>query len=244
MHASPMAPSDLEDIRRSRRHPRREQFDYLHLVRLLDGLRQALPAVAPPGGKVLDIYCGSRPYDDLFAPGTQVTGLDVTNRYGVADVVTDEFLPFPDAAFDGVTCIEAFHYAEDPEQAVAEIRRVLKPGGGVVIPIPFTWEYDPTILEHRYTGPELQRLFADWDDVRVVENGDRVVAWSLVTGAMLARFEEAARRKYRSRAVPAGFAATYRALNGIAGAMERLDQRIPADATLPANIMLTARKPA
>ena len=54
--------------RRTRRHPRPWQFDYLHLRRLLDDLRPAMARLAEPGGVVLDVFCGSRPYDDLVAP--------------------------------------------------------------------------------------------------------------------------------------------------------------------------------
>ena len=84
-------------------------------------------------------------------------------------MTSDEFLPFADASFDLVTCYEAFHYVEDPRQGVDEIRRVLRPGGATIVSVPFVWEYDRTILEHRY-GPELGALFEDWEDVNVIEN--------------------------------------------------------------------------
>ena len=56
-------------------------------------------------------------------------GLDILDVYRLADVVTEEFLPLPDEAFDLVMSTEAFHYVRDPEHGVAEIRRVLRPGG-------------------------------------------------------------------------------------------------------------------
>ena len=91
-------------------------------------------ALDGPVRDVLDLYCGSRPYDDLFPAGADCVGLDVAgNPYGVADVVTDDFIPFPDASFDLVTCIEAFHYVEDPRHGVHEIRRVLRPGGTAIV---------------------------------------------------------------------------------------------------------------
>lgn len=46
--------------------------------------------------------------------------------FGVAD---SERLPFPDAAFDLVTCRRAVHHFPDPPRAAAEIARVLRPGG-------------------------------------------------------------------------------------------------------------------
>src|SRR5438067_8191812 len=162
---------DLAKIRRSRRHPRRTQFDYLHLRRLVDDLEEAFDSITTPVADVLDVYCGTRPYEDLLPPGARTVGLDIDHRFGAADVVTDEFLPFDDESFDLIICIEAFYYVSDPERAASEMRRVLRPGGTALIAVPFVWEYDRTVLEHRWTGPELEILFADWEAVRVIENG-------------------------------------------------------------------------
>src|SRR3712207_5758410 len=107
-----MDSQQLRTIRRARRHPRRTQFDYLHLKRLVDGLAAALERVGRPGADVLDLFCGSRPYDDLLPDGSRSVGMDVSDAYGVADVVTEEFLPFDDDSFDLVVCTEAFYYVE------------------------------------------------------------------------------------------------------------------------------------
>ena len=109
----------------------------------------------------------------------------MSDDYGVADVVTDEFLPFEDGSFDLVVSTEAFYYVPDPEHGVRELRRVLRPGGVVVLTLPGVWEYDRAILEHRYTGPELEQLFRGWDDVEIIENGGRAVAWALLGGVLL-----------------------------------------------------------
>lgn len=229
----------VEKARRTRRHPRVGQPDYLHLKRLLADLRQAIEA-AGPVSDILDVYCGSRPYDDLFPPLARRVGLDVVgNPYGVADVVTDEFLPFPDASFDLVTCIEAFQYIEDPRLGVDEIRRVLRPSGTAIVSVPFVWEYDRTILEHRYTGPELAALFEGWVDVRVVEDGGRAIAWATLTGSIL----ESVKRRL-PRAVRAAFPVLYLAVNGVGAVLDAAERRQGSGAmTLPMNLLLTARRP-
>jgi SAM-dependent methyltransferase len=232
-------------VQRTRRHPRPTQFDYLHLRYLVDDLAAALAAVPGPVADVLDIYCGARPYDDLLPAGSKCTGLDIFDDYGLADVVTDEFLPVPDDSFDLVICLEAFHYVPDPDEGLAEIRRVLRPGGTAIVTVPLVWGYDPSILEHRYTGPELVELFADWNDVELVENGGRAVAWACLSGFMLRRIEQSLRRKSRFAVVfrPA-FAAGYLLINALGGIADRLERRQgPGGTVLPMNLLIRARRP-
>jgi SAM-dependent methyltransferase len=238
-------PADvLERNRRSRRHPAPTQYDYLHLRRLLDDLAPALRSLAPPGSTILDVFCGSRPYEDLFPDGARVVGMDVDDMYGTADIVTTEFLPGPDAAYDAVTCIEGFHYVREPERDVAELARVLRPGGRVLVSLPLVWEYDRQTMERRFTGPELEALFAGWEDVRVVENGGRSVAWTLLTGSMLRASERYVQLRLPKRLVGAVFRALYVGLNALGMAFEALERpRRNPRVGLPPNLMLTARKP-
>jgi SAM-dependent methyltransferase len=236
---------DVRAVRRTRRHPRPWQFDYLHLRRLLDHLRPALAQLGEPGDVVLDVFCGSRPYDDLVAPGVRVVGLDIDDRYGVADIVTTQFLPCADGRYDGIACIEAFHYVTDPVHGVREFRRIVKPGGRVIVAVPVVWEYDRHVIEHRYTSGSLRRLFDEWEDVIVVENGGRAVAWTLVTGTLLRACEEELGRRLPRALVRAVFAAAYVGLNWLGAALDAVEQahRHPRHVLAP-NIMLTARRPA
>jgi SAM-dependent methyltransferase len=235
-----LAPHALEQVRRSRRYPRPTQFDYLHLRLLRDDLSAAIACVPGSVRDVLDVFCGSRPYEDLFPSDARCVGLDVIgNPYGVADVVTNEFLPFPEESFDVVVCIEAFHYVEDPAHGVRELRRVLRPGGTVIVSVPFVWPYDRTILERRFTGPELVALFQGWQDVSLTENGGRAVAWAALTGSLL---ESAKIRLPRMLRAP--FPLLYLAVNGVAAILDTIERRsADSSTTLPMNLLLTARRP-
>jgi SAM-dependent methyltransferase len=241
----PMDRQELEQTRRLRRHPRRTQFDYLHLKRLVDGLAEVLERVGRPESDVLDVFCGSRPYEDLLPPGSRCVGLDVTDEFGVADVVTDEFLPFGDDSFDLVISTEAFYYVRDPRHGVSELRRVLRPGGAVVLTVPLVWEYDRTLLEHRFTGPELEELFEGWEGVEVIENGGRAVAWALLGGVLLRSIQRRAlRRRLPGGAVNRAFALLYAANNTLGARLDRVEAAYDwGSRTLPANVMLVARAP-
>jgi SAM-dependent methyltransferase len=99
-----------------------------------------------PGDRVLDVACGTGSFSRAFADaGGKVVGLDasrtmleraVRERPGdgveyVRASATD--LPFEDASFDAVCCFAALYLIEEPLRAVAEIARVLAPGGRVAL---------------------------------------------------------------------------------------------------------------
>jgi SAM-dependent methyltransferase len=110
-------------------------------------LRAAVSAFAaqlPSGGAVLDVGCGGRPYEDLFPAGAY-TGIDVEQSgrsadYKLADLYFDGLsIPFADAGFDCVICTQVLEHSIDPDALLREMRRVLRPGGRLLITVPFMW---------------------------------------------------------------------------------------------------------
>ena len=235
----------LNASRKSRRYPRPTQFDYLHLRYLLVHLRQAIRNVPRPAHDVLDVFCGTRPYDDLFPGGSRVVGLDVNVRYGVPDVVSTEFLPFEAESFDLVMCIEGFQYITDASAAAAELWRVLRPGGTLIITVPYVWEYDVGVHERRYTGPDLAVVFSGWDDRMVVANGCTAVAWTTLTGYMLDIGEQYLARRFGGwRAWRTAFAPAYVTLNALGVQLDRAERRLSHRRQIvPMNLLLSARRP-
>jgi SAM-dependent methyltransferase len=234
---------ELQRLRQTRRFPRPTQFDYLHVRYLVRALERALASVQPPARDVLDLYCGTRPYDDLLPSGARCVGLDVSDFAGVADVITREFLPFESESFDLVICTEAFYYVPAPARGVTEIWRVLRPGGTVVITVSLPWEYDRTTLERRFTGPELAALFSGWDGVKVTENGGFAVSWATLTGRIVRGLEEHLPGLAAGLARPL-FLAAYLAINSLGASLNRFERRHPTrQHILPMNLMLVARRP-
>ena len=102
------------------------------------------PLLAGLTGEVLDVGCGRKPYR-AFVPAVRYVGLDidspVTRALGAADVLYDgRRFPLPDASFDGVLCSQVFEHVFNPEEFLGEIRRVLRPGGCLVLTVPFVWD--------------------------------------------------------------------------------------------------------
>jgi SAM-dependent methyltransferase len=100
-------------------------------------IRDALARIADHlTGRVLDVGCGQKRYRDLVRCDEYV-GID--NRGGPAvDVVGDAHaLPFGDENFDSVLSNQVLEHVRDPSAVVAEVRRILKPGGCFVLSVPF-----------------------------------------------------------------------------------------------------------
>jgi ubiquinone/menaquinone biosynthesis C-methylase UbiE len=101
--------------------------------------RVAEVAELPPESDVLDLAAGTGKLTRLLVRHfRRVTAVEPDDalRALIADAETlagtAEAIPLPDASVDGVFCAEAFHWFDAP-RAVAEIARVLRPGGSVVV---------------------------------------------------------------------------------------------------------------
>lgn len=109
------------------------------------GLRQGLAEFFPHlSGEVLDVGCGRKPYR-AFIPATRYVGLEIdtprTRTVGVADAFYDgRTFPFSNGTFDAVLCSQVFEHVFTPVEFLAEIHRVLRPGGRLVLTVPFVWD--------------------------------------------------------------------------------------------------------
>ena len=205
-------------------------------------LQRVLDGIEAPVSDVLDLFAATQPYRDLLPPHETYVSMDIDEHYGPQDVISDQFLPFADEAFDLILFTEGFHYLTEPEYGADELRRVLRPGGTLVLTLPLVWEYDRRIVERRYTGPGLAELFEGWDDVWVGEIGGYTVAWATLSGRILRGLSESGPPLLRRLAGALLPAASF-ALNAIAALLsraERLWHRGPF--ILPMGLILVARR--
>ena len=95
-------------------------------------------------GRLIDIGCGRKPYEDLLRPFVSahvgVDHADSPHGTGRADLIGTAYaMPVPDSSFDSALCTAVLEHLEEPERALAECHRVLKPGGVAVYSVPFIW---------------------------------------------------------------------------------------------------------
>jgi SAM-dependent methyltransferase len=119
------------------------------LVRFIEGrrVRAVIKLVdAKPDQAILEVGCGAANVLEQIPCGT-LTGLDLSDsllekaRKRMGDRATlvkgnAEAMPFDNASFDVIYCTEVLEHVLDPRAVLVEMRRVLKPGGHIVVSIP------------------------------------------------------------------------------------------------------------
>jgi ubiquinone/menaquinone biosynthesis C-methylase UbiE len=143
----------------------------------------------PPNGRVLDVGCGSGSMSRLIAssfPQAEVVGVDLREQYldfararaldeGIRNLTFrdgDVFaLPFPDASFDVVWSKYLLQWLREPKSALAEMKRVTKPGGCVV-----SCDYVGFGIEHFPIAADVERQVREIMSVLVDVNIGRKVA--------------------------------------------------------------------
>ena len=134
-------------------------------------IRAELDALGvPDGASILDAGCGSgRMMAELAAYGT-VSGLEpnaqaaeIARARGVGEVRDGhlEALPWEEATFDLVTCLDVIEHTADDRAALAELRRVCRPAGRLLVTVPAypaLWSSHDVANHHhrRYTRAALR----------------------------------------------------------------------------------------
>jgi 2-polyprenyl-3-methyl-5-hydroxy-6-metoxy-1,4-benzoquinol methylase len=145
--------------------------------------------VGAPGRRVLDLGCRDGALTQAYAGGNEIVGVDAdrealaeAQKLGIethwADL--DEPLGFEDANFDVVVAGELLEHLRDPKRVVADVRRVLRPGGVFVASVPNAYrlknrirfalgrkpEDDPTHLQ-MFAPSDVHALLEGFEDVQL-----------------------------------------------------------------------------
>jgi SAM-dependent methyltransferase len=123
-----------------------------------DCLRQARIG---PGMQVLELGCGNRAYQPIVdACGAGYVGADLAgNTHADLSIGADGRVPVEDGSFDAVLSTQVLEHVEDPAAYLAEARRLLRPGGALILSTHGIWEYHPSPSDYwRWTSAGLRKL--------------------------------------------------------------------------------------
>jgi len=170
-------------------------------------LRDSVKALTPyAAGTLLDVGVSEGPYIELFRPVVErYVGMDyppalldkqpalwtpqilANVRYSV-DVFGDGTrLPFRSGSFDTVLCTEVLEHLPDPDLCVREMARVVKPGGRLLVTVPFTQPLHELPSDfYRFTPGALEHLFER--SGLAVEHIEPRGNFASALGAMLSQF--------------------------------------------------------
>lgn len=200
-------------------------------------------AALPPGSRVLDAGAGEAPYRELFAHCDYKTSdwsNSVHENAQAADIVASlESLPLPDGSFDAVLNTQVLEHVADPFAVVAELARVLTPGGRLFLTVPLVNELHEEPYDFfRYTPYGLRTLFEraglEAVEIEPLTGYYTTLAMLLRNGGLITGV--GATRDVGRRAL----AALFRALAAVLPWLDRLDRR----RALPLGYVCRARRPA
>jgi SAM-dependent methyltransferase len=126
-------------------------------------------------GKLLDLGCGHVPlysaYKEIIDENICIDWAESLHQNEFLDVIHDLTKPLPldSESFDTVVCSDVLEHIPTPAAAIQEISRVLKPGGVLLLNVPFMyWVHEAPYDFHRYTEFALKRL-CEISDLDVIQ---------------------------------------------------------------------------
>lgn len=135
-------------------------------------------------GRTLDVGCGGKHYENL-CKSKEYIGLEIDSENNRKSKNADYFydgktFPFEDNFFDSLVTNQVFEHVFNPDKFLEESYRVVKPGGIMLMTVPFVWdEHEQPYDYARYTsfgiralleknGFEVLEIHKSIDDIRAI----------------------------------------------------------------------------
>lgn len=126
-------------------------------------------------GNLMDIGCGSKPYKKFFLHVKKYQGIDFKNYSINRDFEEDTpdyyfsttykhslLIPFRKNQFDNSVSFQVLEHHPSPQRMIHEMVRITKPGGYILISVPFIWPLHEIPYDyHRFTEYYFHNIFSD-----------------------------------------------------------------------------------
>lgn len=140
-------------------------------------------------GLILDIGCGLRPYEAILRENaTNYIGLDlpVSPDKSHQDVTGDAaYLPLKSGSFDTVLAFELMEHLPDPNRFLAEVARVLRNGGALILSVPFMHPLHEEPRDFFRFTPYGLRILLERQGFSIKYIKARGYWWSVVMGSFI-----------------------------------------------------------
>jgi SAM-dependent methyltransferase len=157
--------------------------------------RDLAPTLSRLRGTLVDVGCGAQPYRSLLHPTVEYIGIDIAEaeeQFGYRNADTRYFSgetwPVDDGSADTILATELLEHVVDPSVFMREAHRCLKPGGKLVLTVPFAarWHFIPHDY-WRFTPSSLALLLAGngFEDARIYARGNELTVASYKTMALI-----------------------------------------------------------
>lgn len=159
----------------------------LQLVHVVHSLARLAPRAR---GRLLDVGCGDKPYEHLFTPYVrEYVGVEHEATFAATSASSRDKadlrysgarLPFADASFDTVLSVQVLEHTPDPQALVAEMARVLRPDGLLILSAPFSFRLHEEPHDYFRYSPHGLGVLCDRAGLVVEEIAPHGNLWSLL----------------------------------------------------------------
>jgi SAM-dependent methyltransferase len=127
---------------------------------------------------VLDVGGRIQPYRPLLAERVRrYVALDLRRTPLVNLVARGEQIPLVSNCFDLVICTQVLEYVPEPAVVIAEMRRVLRPGGCLILSVPAIFPRDSERDSWRFLPESLRFILRSFNGVEIVTEGSSVAGF-------------------------------------------------------------------
>ena len=181
--------AQLERVARERLYPPLTNSSWLVLRRRRELFREWIRDLPPRDLRVLDVGGRIQPYRPLLQDrlGSYI-GVDLLPNPFVNIVARGEQLPIAGEQFDLVVCTQVLEFVPNPGSLIAEVHRVLKPGGCFFLSVPSVLPQNADYECWRFLPGGLRHLLACFDEVQIVPEGGSVAGFFRTMNVCLSIF--------------------------------------------------------